>query len=42
MRVAADDLRTRCNVIVAPVDESYPLRDGFEVICLSDLVKIFD
>ncbi len=32
MRLAAADLRTRRNIIVAPVESGYPLQDGFEVV----------
>jgi len=42
MHIAAADLQTRRNVIVAPVTESYPMRDGFEVLGYSDLGRLFD
>ncbi|MFN0013598.1 MAG: ATP-binding protein [Saprospiraceae bacterium] len=42
MRLAANDLGTQRNIIVAPVGESYPLKDGFKVVCLADLANIFD
>lgn len=32
MRIAADDLQTRRNIIVAPVESGYPLPDGFQVM----------
>lgn len=41
MFIAAADLRTRRNVIVAPVGENYPLRDGFEVLGHGDLWRLF-
>jgi predicted AAA+ superfamily ATPase len=41
MRIAAADLRTRRNLIVAPVAESYPLRDGFEVLSYKSLPELF-
>ncbi len=37
MHIAAADLQTRRNVIVAPVTENYPMRDGFEVLGYSSL-----
>ncbi|NUO00118.1 MAG: ATP-binding protein [Saprospiraceae bacterium] len=42
MRIAAADLQTRRNVIVAPVTESYPLHDGFEVMSHAALRQLFD
>ncbi|MBK6994038.1 MAG: hypothetical protein IPH31_03610 [Lewinellaceae bacterium] len=42
MHIAAADLRTRRNVIVAPVTENYPMRDGFEVLGYSSLRSWFD
>lgn len=42
MRIAAADLRTRRNVVVAPVVENYPLRDGFEVLSHAALSQLFD
>jgi uncharacterized protein len=41
LRTAAQDLQTQRNVIVAPVSESYPLRDGFEVLRLDDVPGLF-
>lgn len=41
MRIAAADLQTRRNVIVAPVKESYPLQDGFEVLSYADIPILF-
>ncbi len=41
MYVAAKDLKTRRNVIVAPVAENYPLRDGFEVLGYANLNSLF-
>jgi predicted AAA+ superfamily ATPase len=41
LRTAAHDLQTRRNVIVAPVDESYPLGPGFEVLRMQDLGGLF-
>ncbi len=40
MRIAAADLQTRRNVIIAPVQESYPLQDGFEVLSYADIPSI--
>jgi predicted AAA+ superfamily ATPase len=42
MYVAASDLKTRRNIIVAPVSESYPLRDGFEVLSHTALEQLFE
>ena len=42
LRIAATDLKTRRNVIVAPVSENYPLRDGFEVVSHARLASLFD
>ena len=42
MRIAAADLKTRRNVIVAPVQESYPLKDGFEVLSYNSLYNLFN
>ena len=42
MHIAAADLKTRRNVIVAPVTENYPMRDGFEVLGNLDLKRLFD
>lgn len=42
MRIAAADLKTRRNVIVAPVQESYPLKDGFEVLSYYSLYNLFN
>ena len=42
MRIAAIDLQTRRNVIVAPVDESYPVGNGFEVLSNLDLHRLFE
>jgi uncharacterized protein len=41
MHIAAADLQTRRHVIVAPVAESYPLRDSFEVLSHADLRRLF-
>ena len=41
MYVAAADLKTRRKVIVAPVAENYPLRDGFEVLGHAALGELF-
>lgn len=41
MRIAANDLQTRRNLVVAPLDESYPLGDGFEALRLEDLPGIW-
>ncbi len=41
MRIAAADLQTRRNVIVAPVEESYPVQDGFEVLSYANLEALF-
>jgi uncharacterized protein len=41
MHIAAADLQTRRHVIVAPVAESYPLRDGFEVLSHAALQHLF-
>lgn len=40
MHIASADLRTRRNVIVAPVNENYPMRDGFEVLSASLLGQL--
>ena len=42
MRIAANDLQTRRNVIVAPVVDNYPLRNGFEVLSHLSLEKLFE
>ena len=42
LRTAAQDLQTRRNVIVAPVNENYPLGDGFEVLRMGDLAGLFE
>lgn len=42
MRTAAADLNTRQNIIIAPVNESYPLRDGFKVVSNKDIDSIFE
>ena len=42
MHIAAADLRTRRNVIVAPVTENYPLRNGFEVLGHFALGRLFE
>lgn len=42
LQIAAKDLKTRRNIIIAPVLEGYPLRDGFEVISHTTLYKIFE
>ncbi len=39
---AAFDLKTRRNVIVAPVLDNYPLRDGFEVLSFAHLARLFE
>lgn len=39
MRIAAHDLQTRRNVIVAPIPDNYLLRDGFEVLSYASLHK---
>lgn len=41
MRIAASDLKTRRNVIIAPVQESYPLQEGFEVLSYADIPSVF-
>jgi len=41
MHIAAADLQTRRNVIVAPVADNYPLRDGFEVLAHTNLKQLF-
>jgi uncharacterized protein len=41
LRTAALDLQTRRNIIVAPVAEGYPLRDGFEVMGYGELDRLF-
>ena len=41
MRIASNDLQTRRNLVVAPLDESYPLGDGFEALRLEDLPGIW-
>ncbi len=41
MRIAAADLQTRRNVIIAPVKESYPLQEGFEVLSYADIPSVF-
>ena len=42
MLIAAADLKTRRNVILAPVEDNYPLRDGFEVVSHQKLARLFD
>lgn len=42
LRTAANDLKTRRNIIVAPVSDNYPLRDGFEVVSYAHLASLFD
>ncbi len=42
MIIAAADLQTRSNVIIAPVQEGYPLRDGFRVLGNTQLHELFD
>ena len=42
MRIAAIDLQTRRNVIVAPVAESYPIGDGYEVLSNLELHRLFE
>ena len=42
LRTAALDLKTRRNVVVAPVLENYPLRDGFEVVSFANLQSLFE
>lgn len=42
MRIAANDLKTRRNVIVAPVSDNYPLKDGFEVVSYANLKSLFE
>jgi uncharacterized protein len=42
LQIASTDLKTRRNIIVAPVSEGYPLRVGFEVVSHTALHKIFD
>ena len=39
---AALDLKTRRNVIVAPVLENYPIREGFEVVSYANLSSLFE
>ena len=39
---ASVDLKTRRNVIVAPVSENYPLKDGFEVVSYANLPNLFE
>ena len=34
--------KTRWNVIVAPVLENYPLKDGFEVVSYANLPNLFE
>ncbi len=41
MRTAAQDLQTRRNIIVAPVEAGYPLADGFEVLGRRELDSLF-
>jgi len=41
MHISAADLKTRRNVIVAPIADNYPLRDGFEVLGISNLGQLF-
>lgn len=41
MRIAATDLQTRRNVIIAPLDEGYPMGSGFEVISYKDIPDLF-
>lgn len=40
--LAANDLKTRRNIIIAPVAEGYFLRDSFEVLSHTALEKIFE
>lgn len=40
--IAANDLKTRRNIIIAPVAEGYFLRDNFEVLSHTALEKIFE
>ena len=42
MRIAANDLKTRRNVIVAPVLDNYPLKEGFEVVSYANLKSLFE
>jgi uncharacterized protein len=42
LHIAANDLKTRRNIIVAPVTEGYPLRDGFEVVSHLALDRVFE
>lgn len=42
LRTAANDLKTRRNVIVSPVVDNYPLRDGFEVVSQANLMSLFE
>ena len=42
IRTSAIDLKTRRNVIVAPVAENYPHRDGFEVVSSLNLQSLFE
>jgi uncharacterized protein len=42
MRIAAADLATTRQVIVTPDNESYPLKDGFEVLSYKDLASLFE
>ncbi len=41
MVIASQDLKTRRNIIIAPVSESYPLREGFEVMPFFELRTLF-
>ena len=41
MLIASQDLKTRRNIIIAPVSESYPLREGFEVMPFFELPTLF-
>jgi predicted AAA+ superfamily ATPase len=41
MRTAAADLLTRRNVIIAPIEDRYPLGDGFEVMSYKDIPDLF-
>ena len=42
MLIAAEDLKTRRNVIVAPVDDNYPVGKGFEVVSHGNLESLFE
>ncbi len=41
MVLAAQDLKTRRNIIIAPVSEGYPLREDFEVMAFFELYRLF-